>query len=34
MEIILSLAFGLWIIITAFVYRAFTTHKHKGEDDK
>lgn len=34
MEIILSVAFGLWICITAFAYRAFTAARQEGEEDR
>lgn len=34
MEIILSVAFGLWICVTAFVYRAFTGDKRGRDEDK
>lgn len=34
MEIILSVAFGLWICITAFAYRAFTADKRKRDKDR
>lgn len=34
MEIILSVAFGLWICITAFVYRAITADKREREKDR
>lgn len=34
MEIILALAFGLWICVTAFAYRAFTSKKKRSEKQK
>ena len=34
MEIILSVAFGLWICITAFAYRAFTGDRKEWEKDR
>lgn len=34
MEIILSVAFGLWISITAFAYRALTSDKQGRKRDK
>ncbi len=34
MEIALSIAFGLWISITALVYRAVTSEKHRGRHDR
>lgn len=34
MEIILSVAFGLWICITAFVYRGFTADKKERDKDR
>lgn len=33
MEAVLSVAFGVWIVITAFVYRAVTGQKH-GDGQK
>lgn len=33
MEAVLSIAFGVWIVITAFVYRAVTSPKH-GDGQK
>jgi hypothetical protein len=34
MEAVISVAFGLWIAITAFVYRAVTADKTKGGHKK
>lgn len=34
MEIVISVAFGLWICITAFVYRAFTTETRERDKDR
>ena len=34
MEIVLSVAFGLWICITACAYRAFTAEKKEREKDR
>ena len=33
MELVLSISFGVWIVITAFVYRAETGPKH-GDGQK
>lgn len=33
MEILLSLAFGLWICLTAFAYRGFTSDR-RGDDER
>lgn len=33
MELVLSISFGVWIVITAFVYRAVTGPKH-GDGQK
>lgn len=34
MEAVLSVAFGVWIVITAFVYRAVTSPKHGNGQKK
>jgi len=34
MEIVLSVAFGLWICVTALAYRAFTSDKQGSEKKK
>lgn len=34
MEAVLSVAFGVWIVITAFVYRAVTGPKHRDGQKK
>jgi len=34
MEAIISVAFGVWIAITAFVYRAVTSPRDKWGDKK
>ena len=33
MELVLSISFGVWIVITAFVYRTVTGPKH-GDGQK
>ena len=34
MEAVLSVAFGVWIVITAFVYRVVTSPKRGGGQKK
>lgn len=34
MEAVLSVAFGVWIVITAFVYRTVTGPKHEDGQKK